>query len=84
MRRSATTGSCLGSNLTKKMPHGWLCDERPEPLDLLDLGGIRRVDPELLGRVVEGQVLEVVRESMGQSSSSRRNLTSDGKCPDPL
>ena len=23
MRRSATTGSCFGSNLTKKMPHGW-------------------------------------------------------------
>ena len=49
MRRSATTGSRFGSNLTKKMPQGWLRRERAQALDLLDLGGGLRVDAELLG-----------------------------------
>ena len=35
--------------------------ERPQALDLLDLGRVLRIDPELLRGVLEGQLFEVVR-----------------------
>ena len=73
MRRRATTGSLFGSNLTKKMPQGWLRRERAQALDLLDLRGVLRIDAELLGRVVEEIVTSSkVVGSIGQPISSRR------------
>ena len=71
MRRSTTTGSCLFSNSTKKMPQGWPWYERAQLVDALDLGGVLVLQAQLGRRVLEGQVIEAV-SSIGQSSSSRR------------
>ena len=61
IRRSATTGSFFGSNLTKKMPQGWLVDSGRSRLISWIFAALGAVDPELLRRVVERQLVEVRR-----------------------
>ena len=52
MRRSATTGSFFGSNLTKKMPQGWFGESGRRRLISWILAAFFGVDPELVGREV--------------------------------
>ena len=60
MRRRATTGSCFGSNLTKKMPQGWFTAKGRRRLISSIFVALAGIEPELIGRVVECKVLEVV------------------------
>ena len=74
IRRSATTGSLFGSNLTKKTPHGWFADSGRSRLISWIFAALA-IDPEFFWRVLEEGILEVVRVQ-GQSSSSRKNSRS--------
>ena len=54
-------GQALRLELDEEDAPGLTRHERAQALDLLDLGRVLRVDPELLRGVLEGQLLEVVR-----------------------
>ena len=54
-------GQALRLELDEEDAPGLARHERAQALDLLDLGRVLRVDPELLRGVLEGQLLEVVR-----------------------
>ena len=54
-------GQALRLELDEENAPGLARHERAQTLDLLDLGRVLRVDPQLVRGVLEGQLLEVVR-----------------------
>ena len=62
MRRSRYHGQAFRLELDEEDAPGLARHERAQALDLLNLGRVLRVDAKLLRGVLEGQLLEVVRD----------------------
>ena len=65
MRRSATTGSFFGSNLTKKMPQGCFGESGRRRLISWILAAVLGSMPELVGREVVEEIVHVLERVAG-------------------